>query len=65
MTGISASSGPAAGGTTVTVSGSNLGAVSEVDFGNGNPAAIRSVTSSSVTVSHAGVPDAGLGRVRR
>jgi len=51
VTGISASSGPAGGGTTVTVSGSNLSGVSEVDFGNGNPATIRSVTSSSVTVS--------------
>jgi hypothetical protein len=50
VTGLSTSSGPAAGGTTVTVSGSNLGAVNEVDFGNGNPASISSVTSSSVTV---------------
>jgi hypothetical protein len=50
VSGISASSGSAAGGTTVTLSGSNLSGVSEVDFGNGNPAAIESVTSSSVTV---------------
>jgi len=50
VTGISASSGPAGGGTAVTVSGSNLSGVTEVDFGNGNPGAISSVTSSSVTV---------------
>ncbi len=59
VTGISASSGPAAGGTTVTVSGSNLSGVSEVDFGNGNPATIRSVTSSSVTVSSPVSPTRG------
>ena len=50
VSGISASSGPAAGGTVVTVSGSNLSAVDEVDFGNGNPAVIESVTPTSVTV---------------
>ncbi len=47
---VSASSGPAAGGTTVTVSGSNLSGVTEVDFGNGNPGVITALTSSSVTV---------------
>ena len=46
VTGISASSGPAAGGTAVTVSGSNLSGVNEVDFGNGNAGAIQSVSSS-------------------
>jgi hypothetical protein len=50
VTGISASSGPAGGGTVVTVSGSNLSGVTEVDFGNGNPGALASVTSTSVTV---------------
>ena len=50
VSGISASSGPAAGGTVVTVSGSNLSAVNEVDFGNGNAAVIESVTPASVTV---------------
>jgi hypothetical protein len=50
VTGVSPSSGPAGGGTTVTVSGSNLSGVTEVDFGNGNPAAVESVTANSVTV---------------
>jgi subtilase family serine protease len=50
VTGMSTSSGPASGGTTVTVSGSNLSGVTEVDFANGNAAAIASVTSTSVTV---------------
>ncbi|HEY5023636.1 MAG TPA: protease pro-enzyme activation domain-containing protein, partial [Acidimicrobiales bacterium] len=50
VTGISAASGPAAGGTTVTMTGSNLSGVTEVDFGPANPGSIRSVTSSSVTV---------------
>ena len=59
VTGISVSSGPAGGGTTVTVSGSNLGGVTEVDFGNGNAAAIRSVTTSSVTVSTPVSPTGG------
>jgi hypothetical protein len=50
VTGISASTGPAAGGTVVTVSGSNLAGVTEVDFCDGNPAAIASVSSTAVTV---------------
>ncbi len=59
VTGISASSGPAAGGTTVTVSGSNLSGVGEVDFGNGNAGVIQSVSSSSVTVSTPASPTRG------
>jgi hypothetical protein len=59
VTGMSASSGPAAGGTAVTLSGSNLSGVTEVDFGTGNPAVIRSVTSSSVTVSSPVSPTRG------
>ncbi len=50
VTGISASSGPAAGGTPVTVSGSNLSSVTEVDFGIGNPGALVSVTPTALTV---------------
>jgi hypothetical protein len=50
VTAVSASSGLASGGSTVTVSGSNLSGVNEVDFGNGNPAALVSVTSTAVTV---------------
>jgi hypothetical protein len=59
VSGVSVSSGPAAGGTTVTVSGSNLSGVSEVDFGNGNPAAIESVTPTSVTVTSPVSPTRG------
>ncbi|HXQ90871.1 MAG TPA: protease pro-enzyme activation domain-containing protein, partial [Acidimicrobiales bacterium] len=59
VTGISASSGPAAGGTVVRVSGSNLSAVSEVDFGNANPAVIDSVTPTTVTVSAPASPNGG------
>jgi len=59
VTGISASSGPASGGTVVTVAGSNLSGVDEVDFGNGNPAVIDSVTSTSVTVSSPPSPTRG------
>jgi subtilase family serine protease len=50
VTGISASSGPAAGATAVTVTGSNLSGVTEVDFGNGNPGVIASATPNAVTV---------------
>ncbi len=59
VTGISSSSGPAAGGTLVTVSGSNLSGVDEVDFGNGNPGAIDSVTPTSVTVTAPPSPTRG------
>ena len=65
VTGISASSGPAAGGTTVTVSGSNLSGVSEVDFGNGNPGRDQVGHVVIGHREHAGVPDAGLGHGRR
>jgi subtilase family serine protease len=51
VTGISTSSGPASGGTVVQVSGSNLGGVSEVDFGSGNPGVIDAVTPTAVTVT--------------
>ena len=56
---VSASSGPAAGGTTVTVSGSNLSGVNEVDFGNGNAGVIQSVSSGSVTVTTPASPTRG------
>ena len=46
---LSTSSGPAAGGTEVTVTGSNLGAVDQVDVGPGRAA--RIVSSSSGEVS--------------
>jgi alpha-tubulin suppressor-like RCC1 family protein len=45
---VSPSSGPAAGGTTVTITGTGLGSVDEVDFG-GVAAAFTSVSDSEVT----------------
>ena len=56
---VSVTSGPAAGGTTVTLTGANLSGVVEVDFGAGRPAQIRSVTSSSVSVVSPASPTGG------
>jgi hypothetical protein len=58
-TGLSASSGPAIGGTVLTVSGANLSSVVEVDVGPGNPAAIVSETFTSVTVRTPPSPTGG------
>jgi hypothetical protein len=59
VTALSTSSGPAAGGTRVTVSGVNLGAVDEVDFGPGNAGAGLSVSATSVTVTTPASPTGG------
>jgi hypothetical protein len=59
VTGLSTSAGPAAGGTTVTVSGAHLSGVSEVDFGPGNPAVINAVNATSVTVTSPPSPTGG------
>ena len=40
VTGVSPTSGPAAGGTSVTVSGTNLTGATAVDFGTGQPGTI-------------------------
>ncbi len=59
VTGLSASSGPATGGRSVTVSGSGFGSgVPAVDFG-GAPAAIVSHSATSVSVV---TPNVGTGR---
>jgi hypothetical protein len=50
VSGISPSSGSAAGGTTVTVSGSDLGGATGVEFGS-NPGSITSSSASSLTVT--------------
>ncbi len=50
VAGMNVGSGPTDGGTVVTVTGSNLGAVDEVDFGAGHPGDVVAVTASSVTV---------------
>jgi hypothetical protein len=64
VTGMSVTSGPASGATTVALSGSNLSGVSEVDFGSGNPAAIVSTSGSTVTVTAPASPTRGWANVR-
>ena len=52
VTGVSPSSGPTAGGTSVTVSGTNLTGATAVDFGTGHPGtSISGVTATSLTVT--------------
>jgi len=58
VTALSAASGPAAGGTVVTLSGANLGAVREVDFGSAAGSGL-SVSGSSVTVTTPASPTRG------
>ncbi len=50
LTGISPSSGPAAGGTTVTISGTNLGGATGVSFG-GTGASITADSGTQITVT--------------
>ena len=55
VTGVSPSSGPTAGGTSVTVSGTNLTGATAVDFGTGHPAPrSAAVTATSLTVTSPG-----------
>ena len=62
VTGVSPSSGPTAGGTSVTVSGTNLTGATAVDFGTGHPGtSISGVTATSLTVTS----PAGTGTVER
>ena len=52
VTGVSPASGPTAGGTSVTVSGTNLTGATAVDFGTGHPGtSISGVTATSLTVT--------------
>jgi len=46
-TGLSPSTGPSAGGTSVTITGTNFTGVSAVDFGPGNPATTFTVNSAT------------------
>lgn len=50
VTGLSASSGPMAGGATVTITGSGLANATAVDFGAADPATIESDTATQITV---------------
>ena len=58
VTGMSASSGPAGGGTVVTLSGANLSGVRAVDFGSAAASAL-SASGSSVTVTTPASPTGG------
>jgi len=51
VTGVTPASGPAAGGTTVTVTGTGLLGVTTVDFGPGNPGTITADSATSITVT--------------
>lgn len=51
VTAVSPVRGPAAGGTTVTITGTNLSAATAVNFGPSNPGAIVSNTASQITVT--------------
>jgi IPT/TIG domain len=50
LTSLNPTSGPAAGGTSITISGTNLSGASSVTFG-GNPGTITANTSSQITVT--------------
>ncbi len=50
VTGLSPPSGPAAGGTVVTVTGTGFGAGATVDFGGGPGTSVQILTSTSLTV---------------
>jgi hypothetical protein len=58
VTAVSPSTGPTSGGTTVTITGSDLGAATAVDFG-ATPATVTTDSASSITV----VSPAGTGGV--
>lgn len=51
VTGVSPATGSVAGGDTVTVSGTNLAGVTEVDFGVGDTGTVLSCTARSCTVT--------------
>ena len=51
VTGVTPTSGPTVGGTSVTVSGSNLSGATAVDFGTANPGTITADTTGSITVT--------------
>jgi hypothetical protein len=51
VTGISPSAGPVTGGTTVTITGTNLSGATAVTFGAGHPAAAITCTATSCTAT--------------
>ncbi|MGC1852670.1 MAG: IPT/TIG domain-containing protein [Solirubrobacterales bacterium] len=59
VTAVSPTKGPAAGGTTVTVTGTDLSGATTVNFGASNPATITANTATQITVTTpAGTPGA-------
>ncbi|MFE2873735.1 IPT/TIG domain-containing protein [Embleya sp. NPDC059259] len=64
VTSISPNSGPEAGGTVVTVTGSNLAGATGVTFGPGRPATSFACTATSCTVTAPPGPGAGQVDVR-
>jgi hypothetical protein len=59
VTAMNTASGPAGGGTVVTLGGANLASAFEVDFGPGNPGTIVAKTATSITVSTPVSPTGG------
>jgi len=59
VTGISLTNGPTAGGTTVTITGTNLTAATAVNFG-GNAGSVTANTATSITVTS---PAGSVGKV--
>ncbi len=59
VTSVSPTSGPTAGGTTVTITGTNLGTVNDVEFGAANAASFTSLSNTSISA----VTPAGTGSV--
>ncbi|MGD0392936.1 MAG: IPT/TIG domain-containing protein [Acidimicrobiales bacterium] len=51
LSAVSPAGGPVTGGTSVTVTGDNLGGATAVDFGPGNPGSITADSSTSVTAT--------------
>jgi hypothetical protein len=51
LTGLTPSTGPVTGGTSVTISGTNLEGATAVDFGPGNPGVISADTAASLTAT--------------
>ena len=51
LSAVSPAGGPVTGGTSVTVTGDNLGSATAVDFGPGNPGTITADSSTSVTAT--------------
>ncbi len=63
LTAFSPTTGPAAGGTSVTLTGANLTGATAVDFGPGNPATGVSINSTGTQITAVSPPGASLAAV--